>query len=176
MRYLFALVLPPLAILFCGRPFLALFSLFLLPFYFPSALLALLIVASYHAERRDEYLIKAMQKTARHGSRMVDEMQRQQRRWEKEDAKELAAREKTEKDRARLASDGPMVFVPTPKKLLSQSIKEGLTNIGPVLSQTKAATIEAYHSLPEWAQPIVWGLSAGSLLSVVTILILIFRR
>ena len=55
MLYLVAMSLPPLAMLFVGRPFLALFALALqltLIGWIPAAVWALLIVNDYKAEQR----------------------------------------------------------------------------------------------------------------------------
>jgi len=46
MRWLFALVFPPAAVLLCGRPFLAMLNLALtLAFWIPGVIHAILIVA-----------------------------------------------------------------------------------------------------------------------------------
>ncbi len=55
MRYFLALLLPPLAILTCGRPFLALLNITLCLFgYIPGQIHAVLIVNEYLADRRSE--------------------------------------------------------------------------------------------------------------------------
>jgi uncharacterized membrane protein YqaE (UPF0057 family) len=53
MRYLFAIILPPLAVLLCGRPFLALLNVILtLCFWIPGVIHAILVVSSYEADQR----------------------------------------------------------------------------------------------------------------------------
>ncbi len=69
MRYLLALVLPPLAVLSCGKPFQAILNFFLtLCFWIPGVVHALLVVSNYHADRRNRELIEAIAGRARHSS------------------------------------------------------------------------------------------------------------
>jgi hypothetical protein len=61
MRYLIALLCPPLAILMCGHFFLFLISIPLCIIYFPAALLALLVVAAYYETHSlDRYMEQAL--------------------------------------------------------------------------------------------------------------------
>jgi uncharacterized membrane protein YqaE (UPF0057 family) len=61
MRYLLAFLLPPVAILLCGRPFLAVVSiLFTLCFWVPGILLALIVVSQANADRRNRELVQAL--------------------------------------------------------------------------------------------------------------------
>ena len=54
MKYLFAIVFPPLAVLLCGRPFLAILNFILtLAFWIPGALHAILIVAEANRNERN---------------------------------------------------------------------------------------------------------------------------
>jgi len=65
MRYFLALVLPPLAVLLCGKPFQALLNLFLtLCLWFPGALHACLVVNAHLADRRAERIVHALRRTA----------------------------------------------------------------------------------------------------------------
>jgi len=55
MKYLIAILLPPLAVLMCGKLFQALLNVLLtLCFYFPGMLHAILVVHSENADRRME--------------------------------------------------------------------------------------------------------------------------
>ena len=68
MRYLLAIVLPPVGMLMCGKPFLALVCLALqtsLIGWVPAAVWAVLTIHSYDADKRNERLIKAMQQQQR---------------------------------------------------------------------------------------------------------------
>lgn len=59
--YLLAIVLPPIAVLLCGKPVQALLNfglLFLL--WIPASIHALFIVSNTNAERRQKRLIKAL--------------------------------------------------------------------------------------------------------------------
>jgi uncharacterized membrane protein YqaE (UPF0057 family) len=54
MRYLFAIVLPPLGVFLCAKPISAVLNVFLtLLFYFPGAIHAVLCVHSYEGMLRD---------------------------------------------------------------------------------------------------------------------------
>lgn len=60
MRYLFAILLPPLAVLSCGKPFQALINLILTCFFWlPGAIHAMLVVNSYQSDKR----FKSLEKT-----------------------------------------------------------------------------------------------------------------
>lgn len=61
MLYLIAILLPPLAVLLCGKPFQAVLNFFLtLLLWFPGAIHACLVVSSYHADKRTDRLVKAV--------------------------------------------------------------------------------------------------------------------
>ncbi|MCW5880908.1 MAG: YqaE/Pmp3 family membrane protein [Anaerolineae bacterium] len=63
MLYLLAILIPPLAVLLCGKPLQALFNLFLtLLLWIPGMLHALFVVHGHYADKRNERAIKAMQK------------------------------------------------------------------------------------------------------------------
>lgn len=63
MRYILAVLLPPVAVLFCGKPGQALLNLILTLFlWVPGIIHAMLVVNSYYEERRTERLIEAMQR------------------------------------------------------------------------------------------------------------------
>jgi len=61
MRYLLAILLPPLAVLSCGKPFQAILNFFLtLLFWIPGVVHALFVVNSHLADKRAEKLILAV--------------------------------------------------------------------------------------------------------------------
>ncbi len=63
MIYLVAIIFPPLAVLLVGKPVQALLNLFLtLLFYLPGLIHAILVINSHKADRRNDALIKAMNK------------------------------------------------------------------------------------------------------------------
>ena len=63
MRYLLAILLPPVAVLFCGRPLQALLNLVLtLCFWVPGAIHAVLVVNQNAEDERNERLIRAIEK------------------------------------------------------------------------------------------------------------------
>jgi uncharacterized membrane protein YqaE (UPF0057 family) len=61
MRYFFAIALPPLAVLLCGKPFQFLLNILLTCCYvIPGVIHALLVVSSKMADERQNKLIKAL--------------------------------------------------------------------------------------------------------------------
>ena len=61
MRYLLAIILPPLAVLLCGKPFQAILNLVLsLCFWIPGVVHALFVVNSHLADMRAEKMIAAV--------------------------------------------------------------------------------------------------------------------
>lgn len=61
MMYLLAIILPPVAVLFCGKPIAAIGNIVLtLFFWLPGAIHALMVVSTHNAEKRQEKLIRAM--------------------------------------------------------------------------------------------------------------------
>jgi uncharacterized membrane protein YqaE (UPF0057 family) len=68
MRYLIAILLPPLAILLCGKPFQAIIALILqitILGWIPAAIWAVLVVNGYHADRRADRIIRATRSQGR---------------------------------------------------------------------------------------------------------------
>jgi uncharacterized membrane protein YqaE (UPF0057 family) len=66
MLYLVAVVLPPLAVLLCGKPFQALLSVVLSLFlYFPGLIHALFVVNKHYADKRQQQLIAEMRRLDR---------------------------------------------------------------------------------------------------------------
>lgn len=79
MLYLLALLLPPLAVLFCGKPFQAILNIGLsLLFYFPGMLHALLVVASYQADNRQAQVLDGQRQMVASQQRMTDAIYRAQ--------------------------------------------------------------------------------------------------
>ena len=61
MRYLLAILLPPIAVLSCGKPFQAIVNLVLTLFlWVPGAVHALFVVHDYNENRRADRLIRAI--------------------------------------------------------------------------------------------------------------------
>lgn len=62
MLYLLAILLPPVAVLLCGKPIQALLNFFLtLMLWVPGVIHAILVVNSHKADKRNDQLIRAMQ-------------------------------------------------------------------------------------------------------------------
>ena len=60
MLYLVAIILPPLAVLLCGKPFQAVLNIVLtLALYVPGLIHALLVVNNFYADRRTERIVRA---------------------------------------------------------------------------------------------------------------------
>ena len=63
MLYLVAVVLPPLAVLLCGKPFQAIVSFILqltIIGWLPATIHALFVVNNHYADRRADRMIRAM--------------------------------------------------------------------------------------------------------------------
>ena len=58
MLYLLAILLPPLAVLLCGKPVQALLNCVLTLFlWIPGAIHAMMVVSSHHADKRNQRLV-----------------------------------------------------------------------------------------------------------------------
>lgn len=63
MRYLLAILLPPLAVLICGKPFQAIANVVLtLLFWVPGVVHALLVVHEHYEDKRADRVIRAIQR------------------------------------------------------------------------------------------------------------------
>lgn len=63
MRFLIAILLPPLAVLLCGRPFQALLSIPLtICFWIPGMVHALFVVNAYYEDRRTDRVVRAIER------------------------------------------------------------------------------------------------------------------
>ena len=61
MRYLLAVILPPLAVLICGKPIQAILNLVLtLLFWIPGLIHAIFVVNGYYADQRTDRVIEAI--------------------------------------------------------------------------------------------------------------------
>lgn len=61
MRYLLAILLPPVAVFICGKPIQGIINIILtLLFYVPGAIHAVLVVHSYLSDKRTEKVIDAI--------------------------------------------------------------------------------------------------------------------
>ena len=62
MLWLLAILVPPVAVLMCGKPWQALLNLFLWAFLFmiPGIIHALLVVNEFKADKRQERMTRAM--------------------------------------------------------------------------------------------------------------------
>ncbi|MCB1669646.1 MAG: YqaE/Pmp3 family membrane protein [Gammaproteobacteria bacterium] len=67
MRYLLAIILPPLAVFLCGKPFQAILSILLtLAFWIPGVVHALFVVHSHLADQRNKELVRAIRESNKH--------------------------------------------------------------------------------------------------------------
>jgi uncharacterized membrane protein YqaE (UPF0057 family) len=64
--YLLAILLPPMAVLLCGKPFQAILNLVLtLLGWIPGVIHACLVVSSHHADQRNQRVIDEMRRQGR---------------------------------------------------------------------------------------------------------------
>ena len=62
MRYFLAIILPPVAVLVCGKPIQAILNLVLtICFWIPGMIHALFIVHGYNADKRTDRIVDAIQ-------------------------------------------------------------------------------------------------------------------
>jgi uncharacterized membrane protein YqaE (UPF0057 family) len=72
MRYLIAIVFPPLAVLLCGKPVQAILNLVLTLFlWVPGIVHALFVVADHKAEKRTRRIERALDAAGARGLRVV---------------------------------------------------------------------------------------------------------
>ena len=63
MRYFLAIILPPVAVLLCGKPVQFVLNIFLtLLFWIPGVVHAILVVNSHLADKRADKIVKAVSK------------------------------------------------------------------------------------------------------------------
>lgn len=61
MRYLLAILLPPIAVFICGKPIQGIINIILtLMLYVPGAIHAVLVVHTYHADARTDKIVDAL--------------------------------------------------------------------------------------------------------------------
>lgn len=61
MKYLLAILLPPIAVLLCGRPFMAILNLLLtLCFWIPGIIHAMIMVHGYNQDKRTDRIVNAI--------------------------------------------------------------------------------------------------------------------
>jgi uncharacterized membrane protein YqaE (UPF0057 family) len=66
MLYLVAILVPPLAVLLCGKPFQALLNILLTVLvYFPGMIHAILVVNNYYADQRTKKIVRALEQDKR---------------------------------------------------------------------------------------------------------------
>jgi uncharacterized membrane protein YqaE (UPF0057 family) len=64
MLYLLAIILPPLAVLLCGKPIQFLFNIILtLLFWIPGVVHAILVVNDHYANKRTQKIVKAIEQS-----------------------------------------------------------------------------------------------------------------
>jgi uncharacterized membrane protein YqaE (UPF0057 family) len=64
MRYLLAIILPPVAVFLCGKPVQAILNLLLtILFWIPGVVHALFVVHSHLADKRTDRLLEAVEKS-----------------------------------------------------------------------------------------------------------------
>lgn len=63
MIYLLAIVLPPVAVLLCGKPITAILNVFLcLLFWVPGVIHAIIVVNGHKADKRHKQMVKTVEK------------------------------------------------------------------------------------------------------------------
>lgn len=63
IRYLLAILLPPVAVFLCGKPIQGIINIILtLAFFVPGVIHAILVVHGYYADKRTDRIVKAIKK------------------------------------------------------------------------------------------------------------------
>ncbi len=150
-------------------------------FYFPAVLIALLTVASHKAEvNRQKRLDRALDSLARTIASAVDP--RVAAYWaSRPTAKEspfpwwMVAAYRLVRYIViavlwTLALGFALIVkLPTIARALSEVV-------GAACSQLRRSAIDGYRALPEWAQPITWGLAAGTPFSIALVIFMVARK
>jgi len=197
VRYLIAFICPPLAILLCGKPIQALICIPLCLVYFPAALWALLVVSSHKAEVRNRALMKNADKNAKAQVKAIERQTRELERQNREIAHALREQQRAQvielkvrqpvgqnqppTEGRSLPTPGGSRSSPEPTNKTAPAAQDGLPPPDPrkplltsedirvFISQTREGAMFAYSNLPEWAQPITWGLAAATPISIIII-------
>jgi uncharacterized membrane protein YqaE (UPF0057 family) len=196
MRYLIAFFCPPLAILLCGKPIQAIICIPLCLAYFPAVLWALLVVSSHKADLRNRALMRNDDKNAKAQVKAIEQQTRELERQRRELSRALQekqqplqvivvqARQPVEQNqpptRGRSLPPGENSRSrPGPTRESVPAAQDGLAppkphkpvltlkDIRDFLAQARDGAVFAYRNLPEWAQPITWGLAAATPVSVI---------
>jgi hypothetical protein len=199
--YLLALICPPLAIFLCGKPFQAMLSVPLSIFYFPSALWALLVVSDSKANARNRALTANADRNTtrqvaaldRNAARQIAALERQTRELtralEGQQRSPIVVHVQQAAPAQALpqASNPPLSGTPTPAPaslgpvtkplpreplITIEGIQAFCARVKDGAIQAKNHAMFAYQNLPEWAQPITWGLAAAT---PVVIIVMTFR-
>jgi hypothetical protein len=188
LRYLIALLCPPVAILMCGHVFLFLISIPLCFFYFPAALLALLVVAAFYERHHDDRYVERSLNIQSDYLKIMKAHYRSLNASIEEDTRMAKLERKLRKQKAKAAAVSWQGPKPARKPLITwqgarsaaaiawRGARSGAVMVGEMAVLTKRSAILAYRDLPEWAQPITWGLAAATPLSVVFVLVMTLKR
>ena len=77
MLYLFAILCPPLAVLFCGKPIQALLNFILcICLWIPGVIHACLVVSTHKAEQRTDRMIKGITAGQASANAMINKQQK----------------------------------------------------------------------------------------------------
>jgi uncharacterized membrane protein YqaE (UPF0057 family) len=175
MLYVIALFFPPLALLLAGKVFQAIFNFFLMITiigWFFAIIWAILVVSNHYADRRVDRLIRATQQgQAAMGAAAVGAKPRHRpgadpsiefvEAWSdadrETDDEERERVERRAQARARLKAEFASVG-----RRLGGGFGEAVRVVAAVPGLIGRAILDSYRNLPEWAQPIIWGLLATS--------------
>lgn len=179
MLYLIAILCPPLAVLLTGRLFTAIFTFFLTFLgYFPGAIVALLVVSDHNSGQRHKEMVRLTRKgqqsddrrfAAQSGqNRLMYEAQLRQAHAAEYQAK--AADQMLRMQREALQGPTPPPL-PAPNYVIdidddgsdqSQPTPEPAMPIGERVRLVAGQAKAAYDTLPEWGQPVIWGMAAAT--------------
>lgn len=183
MLYIVAIICPPLAVLLTGRLFTAIVTFFLwMCFIFPGAIVAILVVASHNANRRNDALIGQLRSGQRQTGFATEALIRQNRMLHDQNRmihEALLRQAHAAEYQAYAASEmlrrqhiAATVSQPSPPPLPTPFVDiddaDSLLppvpppSIGERIPELIARAKQAYAELPEWGQPVVWGMAAAT--------------
>lgn len=188
MLYLLAIFCPPLAVLLCGRPFMAIFVFLASLLIFPGMLLALLIVSSHYADQRSRQIVKQLHKgqvaATKQNYALYKTMERQARAAEAQAAMTAELLKRQQSQPAIAAQPNPASLPGPVQATAAETVdSESEDNARPVQSRSVGDQMKefadllktGYGALPEWGQPVVWGLAAATPFVLVMLLVMVLR-
>jgi uncharacterized membrane protein YqaE (UPF0057 family) len=183
--YLIAIVCPPLAILLCGKPFQAMLNVPFCLLYFPGALWAVLVVSSHKADVRNRALIDSVERSTKAQAKLIERQTRELTRAMRAQPAQVIEIQAPRPAPVRplpkpaIQSADQVAAYPRPPKhplVTTEGIRSFAVWARKGAVRAKEGAVFAYQNLPEWAQPITWGLALATPIILVMFILFFSRR